>query len=79
VYQLVAYGRGDDEGVDPSEIVVPVSKQQSLYCQKLRVALEARGVPFRQEDHVQELAFEPVASLIWDFLLGATRDRQPAS
>lgn len=68
----------DDEGIDPSEIAVLVSKQQSLYCQKLKTALEARGVPFRDEDVAQNLASEPVASLIIDFLLIATGSRQPA-
>ena len=67
---------GDD--VDPSEIAVLVSKQQNLYCQKLRAALDARGVPFRDEDEVQNLASEPVANLIVDFLLVAAGQRQPA-
>lgn len=68
----------DDEDVDPSEIAVLVSKQQKLYCQKLHAALEARGVPFRDEDEVQNLAAEPVANLIVDFLLVAAGQRQPA-
>lgn len=68
----------DDEDVDPSEIAVLVSKQQNLYCQKLRAALDARGVPFRDEDEVQNLASEPVANLIVDFLLVAAGQRQPA-
>lgn len=67
----------DGEGVDPSEIAVLVSKQQNLYCQKLRAALEARAVPFRDEDDAQNLASEPVASLIVDFLLVAAGQRQP--
>lgn len=68
----------DDEGIDPSEIAVLVSKQQNLYCQKLRASLEAHSVPFREEDDVQDLASEPAASLIVDFLLVATGSRQPA-
>ena len=68
----------DDEDVDPSEIAVLVSKQQNLYGQKLRAALDARGVPFRDEDEVQNLASEPVANLIVDFLLVAAGQRQPA-
>lgn len=67
-----------DEAIDPSEIAVLVSKQQNLYCQKLRAALEAREVPFREEDVAQDLASEPVACLIIDFLLVATGTRQPA-
>lgn len=67
----------DDEDVDPSEIAVLVSKQQNLYCQKLRAALEAHSVPFRDEDNTQNLASEPVANLIVDFLLVAAGQRQP--
>ena len=68
----------DGEGLNPSEIAVLVSKQQNLYCQKLRAALDARGVPIRDEDAMQNLASEPVANLIVDFLLVATGQRQPA-
>lgn len=67
----------DDEGVDPAEIAVLVSKQQNLYCQKLRAALDAKGVPYRDEDATQNLASEPVANLIVDFLLVAAGQRQP--
>lgn len=68
-----------DDDVAPSEIAVLVSKQQNLYCQKLRTAFEARAVPFRDEDKVQNLASEPVANLIVDFLLiVAAGQRQPA-
>jgi superfamily I DNA/RNA helicase len=68
----------DDENIELSEIAVLVSKQQHLYCQKLHVALEARGIPFRKEDSLQDLASEPVSGLIVDFLLVATGSRQPA-
>lgn len=66
------------EDIEPSDIAVLVSKQQNLYCQKLRAALEVRGVPFRDEDEVQNLASEPVANLIVDFFLVAAGQRQPA-
>ncbi|MDT6995083.1 ATP-dependent helicase [Burkholderia cenocepacia] len=68
----------EEEGIAPSEIAVLVSKQQNLYCQKLRTALEVRGVPFREEDSTQDLASDPVACLIIDFLLVASGSRQPA-
>lgn len=66
-----------DDGADPSEIAVLVSKQQSLYCQRLLSELTQRGVPYRDEDLTQNLASEPVARLIVDFLLVAAADRQP--
>lgn len=66
----------EDEGVEPSEIAVLVSKQQNLYCRKLRVALDVKGMPYREEDAIQNLASEPVARLIVDFLLVVTGQRQ---
>lgn len=72
------HGWIEDEDVNPSEIAVLVSRQQNLYCQKLRAALEARGLPYRDEDEVQNLASEPVANLIVDFLLVVAGERQPA-
>jgi superfamily I DNA/RNA helicase len=67
----------ENEAIEPSEIALLVSKQQNLYCQELRAALKARGVPFREEDRVQDLASEPVARLITDFLLVASGSAQP--
>jgi superfamily I DNA/RNA helicase len=68
----------EDDALHPSEIAVLVSKQQNAYCKKLCAALEAHGVPFREEDTSQDLATEPIACLIVDFLLVVTGDRQPA-
>ena len=69
----------DNEGIPPSEIAVLVSKQQNLYCQKFHAALEAREVPFRIEDNAQDLASEPLASLIVDFLLVVVGQRQASA
>jgi superfamily I DNA/RNA helicase len=68
----------EEEGVDPSEIAVLVSKQQNLYCQKLRASLDEYKVPYREEDLSQDLASEPVARLVIDFLLIATGGLEPA-
>ena len=68
-----------DDGVEPSEIAILVSKQQNLYCQRLMAAFEAAEIPFRQEDKEQDLASEPVACLLIDFLLIASGSRQPAA
>lgn len=67
----------ENDGLDPSEIAVLVSKQQNLYCQELRAALRARKVPFREEDHTQDFAAEPVVGLIIDFLLVVGGGAQP--
>lgn len=69
----------DNDGVSLSEIAILVSKQQQLYCQKLIAAFDARGVAYREEDVTQNLASEPAARLIVDFLLVTSSPRQPAA
>jgi superfamily I DNA/RNA helicase len=59
------------DGVSPSDIAVLVSKQQNLYCETLRAALTAAGIPYREEDSAQDLAAEPACRLIIDFLMVA--------
>lgn len=67
----------ENDGIEPSEIAVLVSKQQNLYCHELRTALQERKVPFREEDQVQDLASEPVVRMITDFLLVVSNTAQP--
>lgn len=67
----------EDDGLEPSEIAVLVSKQQNLYCRELRAALRDRKVPFREEDQTQDFASEPVVRLITDFLLVVGGGAQP--
>lgn len=67
----------EKEAIEPSEIAVLVSRQQSLYCQELGEALRARNVPFREEDQSQDVAAEPVVRLITDFLLVASGSAEP--
>ena len=68
-----------DGGLAPSEIAILVSKQQNLYCQRLTAAFETAEIPFREEDREQDLASEPVACVLIDFLLIASSSRQPAA
>lgn len=72
-------GQWIDDGIEPSEIAILVSKQQNLYCKKIQAALTAKGIPFREEDASQDLAAEPVTSLIIDFLLVTSGGQQPAA
>lgn len=67
----------EKEAIEPSEIAVLVSKQQNLYCQELRAALQERKVPFREEDQAQDFASEPVVRLVTDFLLVVSGSAQP--
>lgn len=67
----------EKDAIEPSEIAVLVSKQQNLYCQELRAALQELKVPFREEDQVQDFASEPVVRLLTDFLLVVSGGAQP--
>lgn len=73
----VIQGWVEDENLSPSEIAILVRNQQSLYCKKLCAALAEQGIPYREEDASQNLAAEPVACLIVDFLLVVANGRQP--
>lgn len=66
-----------DEGLPPSEIAVLLSRQPDLYADRLMAELAARGIPFRNEQALQDLSAEPVARLIVDFLGVVTGEREP--
>lgn len=68
-----------ENGIAPSEIAILVSRQQNLYCQRLVAAFDAADIPYREEDKAQDLAAEPVACLLIDFLLIASGTRQAAA
>lgn len=68
-----------EDGIDPSEIAVLVSKQLNLYCDHLLVELGKRKIPYRNEDATQELSSEPIAGLIVDFLLIVAGTHQHAA
>lgn len=65
------------EQLPPSEIAVLVSKQLDLYADHLMAALEARGVPFRNEQQMQDITVEPAARLIVDYLSCLYGQREP--
>ncbi len=67
----------DDEGLPSSEIAVLLSKQLELYADRLMAELGARGIPFRNEQVLQDLSAEPAARLIVDFLRVVTGEREP--
>lgn len=67
----------DNQTVPLSEIAVLVSREQTYFCQELRVALDTRRVPYREEDRAQDLASEPAARLITDFLTVAGTTGNP--
>ena len=56
------------EQLPPAEIAVLVRNQLDLYADHLIAALEARGIPFRNEQQMQDITVEPAARLIVDYL-----------
>lgn len=65
------------EKVEPAQIAVLISRQLELYAQPLMRALAARGVPFRNEHELQDLAAEPAAQLIVDLFKVICGRREP--
>jgi superfamily I DNA/RNA helicase len=65
------------ENVPYSEIAILVSKQLELYADHLMAALEAQGIPFRNEQQMQDITVEPVARLIVDYLSCVHGKREP--
>ena len=65
------------EQIELSEIAVLVSKQLDLYAGHLMTALEQKGIPYRNEQQMQDITTEPVARLIVDFLSCLYGQRKP--
>lgn len=61
----------------PSHITVLVSKQADLYTQQLVARLQAIGVPSRSEQALQDLASEPIARVVVDYLSVVFCEREP--
>lgn len=66
-----------NEQVPLSEIAVLVSKQLDLYANHLMVALEVRGIPYRNEQEMQDITVEPAARLVVDYLSCLYGQREP--
>jgi len=65
------------ERIPHSEIAVLISKQLDLYADHLMAELEARGIPFRNEQQIQDIAAEPAARLVVDYLSCVYGTREP--
>lgn len=66
----------EDEGLPPSEIAVLVSRQVELYASHLISELQNLGVPYRNEQELQDISTEPAARLLVDFLLLVVGQRE---
>jgi superfamily I DNA/RNA helicase len=67
------------DGVPAREIAVLVRQQARQVTEVLGEALLERSVPFRNEQESQDLAAEPVAALIFNFVRVIASDRSPAA
>ena len=65
------------EQVPLSDIAVLVSKQLDQYAHLLMTALEKRGIPYRNEQQLQDISTEPCACLIVDYLSCLYGKREP--
>lgn len=65
------------EQLPPAEIAILISKQLDLYADHLMAALEVRGIPFRNEQQMQDITVEPAARLIVDYLSCLYGQREP--
>lgn len=61
----------------PSEIAILIARQPDLYADHLMAALERRRIPFRNEQHIQDISVEPAARLIVDYLSCLYGQREP--
>lgn len=66
-----------DERLPTSEIAILVSKQLDLYAAPLMAAFEVRGIPYRNEQQMQDITTEPLARLIVDYLQCLYGERCP--
>lgn len=60
-----------------AEIAVLVSRDLEFYAEFLMIELEQRGIPFRNEQQLQDISIEPAARLIVDYLCVLYGDREP--
>lgn len=67
----------DGEQLAPSEIAILVSKQIGLYAEHLMNELQAKGIPYRNEQQMQDITVEPIARLIVDYLMCLYGEREP--
>lgn len=69
--------RWNEEGVPFSQIAFLCNNQPHLYALKIMSVLSERGIPFRNEQEIQDLSAEPLFCLIVDFLLVLLGEAEP--
>lgn len=69
--------RWNKEGVPFSQIAVLCNNQPHIYAQKIMRVISQRGIPFRNEQEIQDLSAEPLFRLVLDYLLVLLGDAEP--
>jgi superfamily I DNA/RNA helicase len=67
------------DGLPPAEIAVLVSREPDYFAKELMDELEQRGIPFRNEQQLQDISVEPAARLVVDYLTVVYGDREPGA
>lgn len=67
------------EHIPAYEIAILISKQIDLYAYCLMDELNRLGIPFRNEQQLQDLSSEPISQLLIDFLLCIYGEYEPKS
>lgn len=65
------------EQLPPAEIAVLIRNQPDLYSDHLMAALATRGIPYRNENQMQDITVEPAARMIVDYLSCLYGQREP--
>lgn len=68
-----------DEDVPHSEVAILVRQQPDLFANFLMTELDNRGIPYRNEQQIQDISVEPVARLIVDYLLSLYGSKEPGA
>jgi superfamily I DNA/RNA helicase len=71
--------RWNEQGVPFSQIAFLCNNQPHLYAKKIMSVLGRRGIPFRNEQEIQDLSEEPLFCLIVDFLLVLLGEAEPSA
>ncbi|SPO55676.1 UvrD/REP helicase [Pseudomonas sp. JV551A1] len=65
------------EGIAPARIAVLVRNQPEAYTVRLTAALDSWGISYRNESQLQDIATEPMALVVVDYLLCIYGVREP--
>ncbi|MCK6053604.1 ATP-dependent helicase [Moraxella osloensis] len=58
-----------ENGIPYKEIAILVAQQPHLYCQNLMLKLAENEIPFKNEQELQDIANEPLAKLLINYLI----------